>query len=96
MFSDELEKISWEETTKAIYSKTDADVRRALGKSGHLDVNDFMAPYILPIESHFNVEPLVQFLVVEFRELHITQYPLRVRHHEIHLAKVQIGNEIQA
>ena len=39
MFSDELEKISWEETTKAIYSKTDADVRRALGKSGHLDVN---------------------------------------------------------
>ena len=27
MFSDELEKISWEETTKAIYSKTDADVR---------------------------------------------------------------------
>ena len=22
MFSDELEKISWEETTKAIYSKT--------------------------------------------------------------------------
>ena len=43
MFSDELEKISWEETTKAIYSKTNADVRRALGKSGHLDVNDFMA-----------------------------------------------------
>lgn len=28
MFSDELEKISWEETTKAIYSKTDADVDR--------------------------------------------------------------------
>ena len=40
MFSDELEKISWEETTKAIYSKTNADVRRALGKSGHLDVNE--------------------------------------------------------
>ncbi len=29
-------------TTKAIYSKTDADVRRALGKE-HCDVNDFMA-----------------------------------------------------
>ena len=43
MFSDELEKISWEETTKAIYSKTDADVRRALGKKEHLNVNDFMA-----------------------------------------------------
>ncbi len=41
MFSDELEKYP-EETTKAIYSKTDADVRRALGKE-HLDVNDFMA-----------------------------------------------------
>ena len=37
MFSDELDKISWEETTKAIYSKTDADVRRALGKE-HCDV----------------------------------------------------------
>lgn len=42
MFSDELEKISWEKTTKAIYSKTDADVRRALSKE-HCDVNDFMA-----------------------------------------------------
>ena len=38
MFSDELEKISWEETTKAIYSKTEADVIRALGKS-RCDVN---------------------------------------------------------
>ena len=32
MFSDELENISWEETTKAIYSKTDAHVRRALDR----------------------------------------------------------------
>lgn len=42
MFSEELEKISWEETTKSIYAKTDADVRRALAKS-RLDVDDFMA-----------------------------------------------------
>ena len=42
MFSEELEKISWEETTKAIYAKTDADVRRALGKE-HCNVDDFMA-----------------------------------------------------
>lgn len=42
MFSEELEKINWEETTKAIYSKTVADVRRALGKS-RCDVDDFMA-----------------------------------------------------
>ena len=31
MFSEELEKISWEETTEAIYSKTESDVLRALG-----------------------------------------------------------------
>jgi 2-iminoacetate synthase len=42
MFSEELEKISWEETTKSIYAKTDADVRTALSKS-RLNVDDFMA-----------------------------------------------------
>ncbi|MBO4596283.1 MAG: 2-iminoacetate synthase ThiH [Bacteroidaceae bacterium] len=42
MFSDELEKIDWDETTRKIMSKTDADVRRALAKS-HCDVEDFMA-----------------------------------------------------
>lgn len=42
MFSDELEQISWEQTTREIYAKTDADVRRALGKN-HLDVEDFKA-----------------------------------------------------
>lgn len=42
MFSDELLKIDWDETTRQIYSKTDADVRRALGKQ-HCDVDDFMA-----------------------------------------------------
>ena len=42
MFSDELSKISWEETTERIASMTSTDVRRALGKS-HCDVNDFMA-----------------------------------------------------
>ena len=42
MFSDELKNISWQETTERIASMTDADVRRALGKS-RCDVNDFMA-----------------------------------------------------
>ncbi len=42
MFSDELEKIDWDETTRKIMSKTDADVRHALTKS-HCDVEDFMA-----------------------------------------------------
>ena len=42
MFSDELENISWEETTERIHAKTDADVRRALSKE-HCNVEDFMA-----------------------------------------------------
>lgn len=42
MFSEVLEKISWQETTEQIMSKTDADVRRALAKR-HLDVEDFKA-----------------------------------------------------
>lgn len=42
MFSEYLEKISWEATTERIAAKTEADVRRALGK-GRCDVEDFMA-----------------------------------------------------
>lgn len=42
MFSDYLKDISWEQTTEAIYSKTDADVRRALAAE-HCSVDDFMA-----------------------------------------------------
>ena len=42
MFSDVIRKIDWEETTERIMSMTDADVRRALGKS-RCDVDDFMA-----------------------------------------------------
>ena len=42
MFSEELEKIDWEETTKTIYSKTESDVLRALGKE-HCDVDDFIS-----------------------------------------------------
>ncbi len=42
MFSEELKKIDWQETTERIASMKDQDVRRALTKS-HCDVNDFMA-----------------------------------------------------
>ena len=45
MFSEELEKIDWEKITKAIYSKTEHDVLRALGKE-HCDVDDFMGTVI--------------------------------------------------
>ena len=41
-FSDYLANISWDDTTKKIMAKSDADVRRALSKS-HLDIEDFMA-----------------------------------------------------
>ena len=43
MFSEELEKIDWEETTKAIYSKTESDVLRALGKE-HCDCLLYTSP----------------------------------------------------
>lgn len=42
MFSEEIEKMSWKETTDKIYNKTEADVRRALSKE-HCTVDDFMA-----------------------------------------------------
>lgn len=42
MFSEELEKYSWDETTRQIYSKTASDVELALSKS-HPDIDDFMA-----------------------------------------------------
>ena len=50
MFSDELLNIDWDETTERIAAKSDADVRRALGRE-HCDVDDFMAlisPAALP------------------------------------------------
>lgn len=42
MFSNEIEGTDWDSLTRQIYDKTDADVRRALGKT-HCDVDDFMA-----------------------------------------------------
>src|SRR5574344_1507314 len=42
MFSDELKKYSWEETTERIAQMTESDVRRALGKK-YCTVEDLMA-----------------------------------------------------
>ena len=42
MFSEEIKKYSWDETTERIHAKTDEDVRRALSKA-KCDVEDFMA-----------------------------------------------------
>lgn len=50
MFSEVLEKISWQATTDSIYAKTDVDVCRALNKE-FLNVEDFKAlisPAALP------------------------------------------------
>ena len=55
MFSEELAKYDWEETTQRILSKTGADVERALGRE-HPTLDDFMAlvspaaaPYLEPM-----------------------------------------------
>lgn len=42
MFIDVIRQFDWNETTERIMAKTDADVRRALGKQ-HPDIDDFMA-----------------------------------------------------
>lgn len=42
MFSDIIKETDWEETSRKIMAKTDADVRRALAKP-HPDTDDFMA-----------------------------------------------------
>lgn len=54
MFSEVLEKISWEQTAEAIYAKTDTDVRRALAKQ-HCTVEDFMALISPAAEPHLEV-----------------------------------------
>ncbi|MBD9178642.1 MAG: 2-iminoacetate synthase ThiH [Odoribacter splanchnicus] len=56
-FSEELEKYSWEDTTRQIKSKTAADVEQALGKS-HLDIGDFMA-LISPAATRY-LEPMAE------------------------------------
>lgn len=42
MFYDEIKKYDWDSTTQCIMSKTDDDVRRALGKQ-RCDIDDFMS-----------------------------------------------------
>ena len=67
MFSEELEKINWEETTQAIYAKTEADVLRALGKE-RCTVDDFMA-LISPAAEKY-LEPMAQLSRTHTREVY--------------------------
>lgn len=65
MFSDYLKNISWDETTRAIYSKTEADVRRALS-SNHCSIDDFMA-LISPVAEPY-LEVMAQLSLKYTRE----------------------------
>ena len=51
MFSEVLEKIDWDETTRRIASKTNNDVIRALRKE-RLEPDDFMALISPAAEPH--------------------------------------------
>ena len=78
MFSEELEKYSWEETTKQIYSKTATDVELALSKS-HLDVDDFMA-LISPAAEKY-IEPMAALsrkYTLQHLNLFIPTYKFRI------------------
>ena len=57
MFYDEIQKYDWDETTLQIMSKTDADVRRALGKQ-RLTIDDFMA-LVSPAAEKY-IEPMAR------------------------------------
>ena len=67
MFLDELRKIDWDKTTEAIYSKTDADVRRALAKD-RCNVDDFMA-LISPA-----AEPYIEYMAALSRKYTLARF----------------------
>ena len=66
MFTDELAKIDWDETTAKIAAKTDRDVRRALGKE-HCDVEDFMALISPAAEPYLETMAALHFFVKFFK-----------------------------
>ena len=57
MFSDYLDTLNWEHTTERIYSKTEADVVRAL-RAEKCDIEDFMA-LISPAAEGY-IEPMAR------------------------------------
>ena len=62
MFYDEIQKYDWDETSRQIMAKTDADVRRALAKP-HLSVDDFMA-LVSPAADKY-LEPMARTILTE-------------------------------
>lgn len=77
MFSEELEKYSWEETTREIYSKTAADVELALSKS-QLAIDDFYGPDFSGCREIPGTDGRIKpkIYLTKIRENHIDVYPL--------------------
>ena len=73
MFSEELEKYSWEETTREIYSKTAADVELALSKS-QLAIDDFMALISPAAEKYLEPMAALRNILTEPKNAIIRQY----------------------
>lgn len=57
-FRNEFDRYSWEEASMAIYSKTDADVQRALTRAGAASLNDFMA--LVSPAAKYHLEEIAQ------------------------------------
>ena len=77
MFSEELEKYSWEETTREIYSKTAADVELALSKS-QLAIDEFYGPDFSGCREIPGTDGRIKpkIYLTKIRENHIDVYPL--------------------
>ena len=93
MFSEELAKYDWEETTRQIQHKRPADVETALGKE-HLTLDDFMA-LISPaaaayLEPHGPAEPPIHTGTVrqDYFDVYSDVYHQLV-HELLHLLRIQ-------
>ena len=80
MFSEELEKYSWDEITRRIYAKTETDVARALTQE-HLQIDDFMALISPAADSYLEGPPEPNVYPTTFRQNH--QHVYSVVHHQL-------------
>ena len=87
MFSEELAKYDWEETTRQIQHKRPADVETALGKE-HLTLDDFMA-LISPAAAAY-LEPPIHTGAVrqDYFDVYSDVYHQLV-HELLHLLRIQ-------
>ena len=83
MFSEELAKYDWEETTRQIQHKRPADVETALGKE-HLTLDDFMALTDGPAEPPIHTGTVRQ----DYFDVYSDVYHQLV-HELLHLLRIQ-------